>query len=60
MKVVVRPEGAREGDIPYYCRWEDGSEYEVRWTAPCLLERMWHGPQFGLELGDWQHEEEWR
>ena len=50
-------EHAREGDIPAYFAWEDGSEYEV-WEGPERghYTRRYHGPLFGLAHGDWKTE----
>ncbi len=46
---------AREGDIPFYALWDDGSEYEAFWQSGVAF-RRYHGPQFGRESGDWHTE----
>lgn len=55
-KVDSAPEGAREGDIPYYARWEDGSEYKCEAAGDNGAIRSYHGPVFGRKLGDWTYE----
>ena len=36
---------AREGEIPIYIRWDDGSEYEAFGTPDGFI-RRWIGPRF--------------
>jgi hypothetical protein len=47
---------ANQWDIPHYEVWDDGSEYEVFWVdkANHISTRRFHGPQFGLPLGEWK------
>lgn len=37
---------AREGDIPAYFSWDDGSEYEVFDNGDGTATRRYHGPLF--------------
>lgn len=48
---------AEEGDVPYYARWDDGSEYQAE-PVPGVVggRRSFHGPKFGLALGEWKSE----
>ena len=54
----------REGDLPIYIKWDDGSEYECIYlgrTEHDHEDRRWahrrfHGPMFNLEIGDWHDE----
>ena len=56
-KVEVIPEGSREGDVPYYARWSDGSEYRVWIGRNGVGWRAYHGPMFSRALGDWHTEQ---
>ena len=47
----VREEGS-EGHVPYYCRWDDGSEY-LAYQAATGCVRAFHGPLFSRPIGDW-------
>jgi hypothetical protein len=44
----------REGDIPAYFLWDDGSEYEVFANGDGTVTRRFHGPLFGIS--EWQTE----
>lgn len=46
----------REGDIPAFFQWADGSEYEVVIGAGGGFTRRYHGPLFGRAVGDWHSE----
>ena len=42
---------ARDGDIPAYFSWDDGSEYEVFENPDGTFTRRFHGPLF--KAPDW-------
>lgn len=51
MKISSGPKGAREGDIPYFAMWDDGSIYSVSRISEDEAVRRYSGPLFGLAFG---------
>ena len=45
-KIASGPGNAREGDIPYWAEWSDGSKYSVHWLDDKTYVRSFSGPLF--------------